>query len=69
MPVFTFYLHETEEAVPAFEIALLEDATFALDHGKRILKERPRYRYVEIVNEDVKVGEISRDGADDPVGT
>ena len=65
MPVFTFYLHESRDATPSFEIALLDDLSFAMEHGKRILKERPRYSFVEIVAEDAKVAELTRDALEE----
>jgi hypothetical protein len=61
MPVFTFYLHEEHDAVPSFEIALFDTVDPALDHGKRLLKERPRYKFVEIISDENRVAKLGRD--------
>jgi len=60
MTVYTFYLHETPEATPSFEIALFDAIDPALDHGKRLLKERPRYKFVEITRGDDSIATLTR---------
>jgi hypothetical protein len=61
MPVFTFYLHDSRKSVPAFEIQVFDDVDPALDHGKRLLAERPRYNAVEITRDDDSIAHLSRD--------
>jgi hypothetical protein len=64
MPIYTFYLHERAEKVPAFEIGLFDNAAAAAAEGQRLLKERPRYAHVEITSEDQPVARVSRADAD-----
>jgi hypothetical protein len=61
MTAYTFYLHENAEAVPSFEIAYFDAIDPALDYGKRLLKDRPRYNFVEIAHGDDNVGKVMRD--------
>ena len=63
MPIFTFYLHETPDAVPSFEIGLFDDADAAVAEAERLLKERPRYSLVEITSEDQAVARVAREAA------
>ena len=61
MPVFTFYLHETQDAIPPFEIVHFDDIDPALEHGRRLLKERPRYTFIDITNGDASVARVTRE--------
>jgi hypothetical protein len=61
MTVYTFYLHENAEAIPSFEIALFDAVDPALDHGKRLLKERPRYNFIEITSGEDSVAKLTRE--------
>jgi hypothetical protein len=61
MAVYTFYMHESREAVPSFEIQLFDTVDPALDHGKRLLKERPRYNFIEIISGDDSVAKLTRE--------
>ena len=61
MTVYTFYLHESADAVPSFEIQLFDAIDPALDHGKRLLKDRPRYEFVEITAGDDSVARVMRE--------
>ena len=61
MTAYTFYLHENPEATPSFEIQLFDAIDPALDHGKRLLKERPRYAFVEITHGDDSVARLTRE--------
>jgi hypothetical protein len=63
MAVYTFYLHEHAEATPAFEIALFDEVDPALAHGQRLLKERPRYTFVEVTREDASVARLTREAS------
>ena len=61
MTAFTFYLLDDDGAAPAFEIAMFDAVDSALDHGKRLLKERPRYSFVEITRDDASIAKLSRE--------
>jgi hypothetical protein len=61
MTAFTFYLLEDDDAVPAFEIAMFDAVDSALAHGRRLLKDRPRYSFVEITSEDASIAKLGRD--------
>jgi hypothetical protein len=61
MAVYTFYLHEDHDVIPSFEIALFDAVDPALAHGKRLLKERPRYKFIEITRGDDSVAKLTRD--------
>ena len=61
MPAYTFYLHDGAGTVPAFEIELLDNDTYAVVHGRKLLRERPRYSTVEITEGEREVGSVSRD--------
>jgi hypothetical protein len=61
LPIYTFYLHKDEDAVPSFEIVHFEDEDRALAHGKRLLQERSRYRSVEITLDDQSLAKFTRD--------
>ena len=64
MPMFTYYLHERSDAVPSFEIELFDDVDPAVAHGEQLLKERPRYKFVEITREERPVARLTRADAD-----
>jgi hypothetical protein len=66
LPTFTFYLHEGCDSVPNFEIGIFDDVDPALEHGAQLLKDRPRYRYVEITRDDESVGRITRPRGKEP---
>ena len=61
MAVYTFYLHESPEKTPAFEIALFDAIDPAMDHGKRLLKERPRYNAIEITTGESSIARLTRE--------
>jgi len=61
MTVYTFYMHESCEAVPSFEIQLFDAIDPALAHGQRLLKERPRYKFIEITSGDDSVARLTRE--------
>ncbi len=61
MTAYTFYLHETCDAMPSFEIQFFDAIDPALDHGKRLLKERPRYKFIEITANDDSVARLTRE--------
>ncbi len=61
MTAFTFYLLDDKGAAPAFEIAMFDAVDLALDYGRRLLKERPRYSFVEITREDASIAKLGRE--------
>ncbi len=61
MRTFTFYLHDGATTVPAFEIELLDQDADAVDYGRRLLSQRPRYTHVEITEGERAVASIARD--------
>jgi hypothetical protein len=63
MTIFTFYLHEDDEKSPAFEIAMFDTLAQALDHGRRLLAERPRYTFVEVTSEETSLATLTRETA------
>ncbi len=63
MLTFTFYLHDGPEAIPAFEIELLDRDEDALAYGRRLLRERPRYSTVVITEGDREVAQLVREPA------
>ena len=60
MPAYTFYLHDGAGTVPAFEIELLDNDTYAVVHGRKLLRERPRYSTVEITEGPGLIGSKSQ---------
>jgi hypothetical protein len=63
MAVYTYYLHEGRDKIPAFEIAMFEDEAPALDHGRRLLVDRPRYDFVEVALGDASIARLTRDAS------
>lgn len=63
MPVYTFYLHDEVDSISAFEIAQFDDAGLAVAYGERLLRERPRYRFVEIASGEESVCQVFRNDA------
>ncbi len=61
MAVYTFYLHERADGVPTFEIVPFDTETLALAHGEKLLRERPRYSFVEVTRDDASIAKLTRD--------
>lgn len=61
MQTFTFYLHDGEGTIPAFEIEPLDQDEDALAFARRLLAKRPRYSHVEITAGDRAVASVARD--------
>jgi hypothetical protein len=61
MTAFTFYLLEADDTAPAFEIAFFDAVDAALDHARRLLKDRTRYSAVEVVSDNASIAKLSRE--------
>ncbi len=66
MAVYTYYLHEAQDKVPSFEIAMFEDVEPALAHGERLLLDRPRYNFVEVTVNNAAIARLTRTAAPQP---
>ena len=60
---YTFYLHDGPEAMPSFEIELLDSRDQAIAHARGLLKRSSRYTEVLITEGDDEGARLTRESA------
>ncbi len=63
LAIYTFYLHESLDAIARFEIEVLEAPERAIAHGQALLEKRPHYAAVTVAHGDVELARLHRPAA------
>ena len=60
MKTYTFYLHDGQDAVPAFEIEMFDNRDAAFEFARGLLAKRRRYDRVVVTEDVIEIAHFDR---------